>query len=58
MEIKQPMMSLAIQMPLTVLAVDQAISAEQTYTVSLKMALKSSAPVQIQPGDQSIALSH
>ena len=44
-------------MPLTVLAADQATYAERIYIFSLKMALKSSAPVQIQPGNQSIALS-
>ena len=51
-------MSLAIQMPLAVLAADQATYAERTFIVSLQMAIKSSALVQIQLGNQSIALSY
>ena len=50
-------MSLAIQMPLTVLAVDHTTSATRTYFVPLRMA-GLSALVRIQAGNQSIALCH
>ena len=55
MDSQQPTMSLAIQMPLTVLAVDQDTSAARTYIVSLKEMKRLSALVQTEPGNQTIA---